>query len=67
MKAFRTHCGIGLLDGEVKRIDEDRPAPPRIVEAPDLVGLHPEPDDGIWEPAVQPGAEVGGRSHRKTA
>jgi predicted deacylase len=48
----------GLLDGEVKRIDESRSSPPRIVEAPDLADYIPSPADGIWEPALQPGAEV---------
>jgi len=48
----------GLLDGEVKRIDEDRAGPPRMVEAPNLADYIPSPSDGIWEPVVQPGAEV---------
>jgi predicted deacylase len=48
----------GLLEGDVKRIDERRSAPPRLVEAPNLADYTPSPGDGIWEPAVSPGAEV---------
>jgi predicted deacylase len=48
----------GMLDGAVKRIDESRSSLPRMVEAPNLAAYIPSPRDGIWEPALQPGAEV---------
>jgi predicted deacylase len=48
----------GLLPGAVTKIDPDRPGPPRLVRAPDLRDYIPCPRDGIWEPAVAPGADV---------
>jgi predicted deacylase len=48
----------GLLLGAVTKIDPARPEPPRVVQAPDLRDYVPCPRDGIWEPAVAPGANV---------
>jgi predicted deacylase len=48
----------GLLDGEVVRIDPDRPTPPRMVKAPYLTDYIPAPCSGIWEPVVVPGEDV---------
>ena len=48
----------GMLAGPVVRIDPDRAAPPRVVQAPDLADYVPSPDDGIWEPVVTVGQDV---------
>lgn len=48
----------GMLEGEIRRIDPNRPSPPRIVQAPVLADYRPAPRSGIWEPLVGPGAEV---------
>jgi predicted deacylase len=48
----------GLLEGDVKRIDTERNSTPRLVTAADLKDYIPCPCDGIWEPAVVPGATV---------
>jgi predicted deacylase len=48
----------GMLDGDIVRIDPARPAPPRLVRAADLADYVPCPANGIWEPLVQPGADV---------
>ena len=48
----------GLLDGEIKRIDETRASPPRLITAAELKDYIPSPSDGIWEPAVPIGGEV---------
>jgi predicted deacylase len=47
-----------LLEGEVQKVDRDRPAPPRIVSAPNLEDYVPCPASGIWEPRVDLGQEV---------
>ncbi|MBI3695373.1 MAG: succinylglutamate desuccinylase/aspartoacylase family protein, partial [Acidobacteria bacterium] len=48
----------GLLAGEVVKIDPDRPTPPRLVQAANLEDYIPCPTSGIWEPAVEVGADV---------
>ncbi len=48
----------GLLPGDIVKIDPCRPSPPRLVQAPDLQDYVPCPRDGVWEPVVEPGAEV---------
>ncbi|HYM11179.1 MAG TPA: succinylglutamate desuccinylase/aspartoacylase family protein, partial [Bryobacterales bacterium] len=48
----------GLLDGEIVKIDPQRPAPPRLVGAENLHDYVPCPRDGIWEPVVEAGADV---------
>lgn len=48
----------GMLSGDIRRIDEARATPPRMVQAPNLIDYIPAPRDGIWEPAVHPGADV---------
>jgi predicted deacylase len=48
----------GLLEGNVTPIDPARGAPPRLVHAPDLKDYIPCPRDGVWEPLVEPGADV---------
>lgn len=47
-----------MLDGEITRIDANRPTPPRTVQAPFLSDYIPAPQTGIWEPVVGPGADV---------
>jgi predicted deacylase len=47
-----------LLPGEIVRIDPKRTTPPRLVQAPHLRDYIPCPCDGIWEPAVAPGALI---------
>lgn len=47
-----------LLEGEVTPIDPARGSPPRIIAAPDLLDYVPCPRDCIWEPVLQPGADV---------
>ncbi|MGH9161521.1 MAG: succinylglutamate desuccinylase [Vicinamibacteraceae bacterium] len=47
-----------MLPGPVRRIDEDRASPPRVVQALDLADYVPCPRNGIWEPVVEPGADV---------
>ncbi|HTV00488.1 MAG TPA: succinylglutamate desuccinylase/aspartoacylase family protein [Luteitalea sp.] len=49
---------VGVLTGDVTRVDPARPTPPRVVQAPDLVDYVPCPADGIWEPLVVPGQDV---------
>jgi predicted deacylase len=48
----------GTLPGPIKRIDVDRPTPPRTVSAPNLSDYIPAPRTGVWEPVVRPGADV---------
>jgi predicted deacylase len=48
----------GILNGAVVRIDVDRRAPPRMVQASNLSDYIPAPCTGIWEPVVSPGADV---------
>jgi predicted deacylase len=48
----------GMLPGEVIKIDPERASPPRLVEAANLEDYIPCPRAGIWEPAVDLGAEV---------
>ncbi len=48
----------GMLEGEVVKIDPGRTSPPRLIEAPDLCDYIPCPRDAVWEPVVEPGAEV---------
>ena len=47
-----------LLEGDVRRIDTERASRPRLVAAGDLKDYIPCPCDGIWEPAIAPGATV---------
>jgi predicted deacylase len=49
----------GMLPGAVTRVDAARPGLPRVVQAPDLRDYVPCPFDGIWEPAVDVGGDVG--------
>jgi predicted deacylase len=48
----------GMLCGEIARVDPDRANPPRMVQAPLLTDYIPTPRSGIWEPVIEPGAEV---------
>ena len=48
----------GMLGGPFVRIDPERTAPPRVVQAPDLADYVPCPDDAIWEPVVTVGQDV---------
>jgi predicted deacylase len=48
----------GHLEGDVTKIDSRRPTPPRFIEAANPEDYVPCPRDGIWEPAVEPGAEI---------
>jgi predicted deacylase len=48
----------GLLPGEVVKIDPTRPAAPRFVQAVNLEDYVPCPRNGVWEPAVELGADV---------
>jgi predicted deacylase len=48
----------GILGGEIHRVDPTREAAPRLVQAPNLADYVPSPRSGIWEPALEPGAEV---------
>ncbi|HEY7303961.1 MAG TPA: succinylglutamate desuccinylase/aspartoacylase family protein [Bryobacteraceae bacterium] len=48
----------GLLDGEIQKVDSDRPSPPRIISAPNLEDYVPCPASGIWEPRVDLGQDV---------
>jgi predicted deacylase len=48
----------GLMDGEIRKVESDRPGPPRIVSAPNLEDYVPCPDSGIWEPRVDLGQDV---------
>jgi predicted deacylase len=48
----------GMLSGDIIRIDPKREALPRLVSAPLLSDYIPAPRNGIWEPAVTPGADV---------
>ena len=48
----------GILPGEIVKIDPQRSTPPRFLEAPNLEDYVPCPRDGIWEPAVDLGADV---------
>ena len=48
----------GHLAGEVVKIDQDRPTPPRLVDAANLEDYIPCPRSGIWEPAVDLGDDV---------
>jgi predicted deacylase len=47
-----------MLPGDIVKIDPSRPDSPRIMKADDLSDYIPCPRDGIWEPAVDPGADV---------
>jgi predicted deacylase len=47
-----------MLSGDVARIDVNRPNPPRLVQAPNLIDYIPAPATGIWEPVVAPGTDV---------
>ncbi|MGH8638776.1 MAG: hypothetical protein ACREUZ_16685, partial [Burkholderiales bacterium] len=49
----------GMLTGDVAHVDPTRAAPPRLVQAPNLSDYVPCPIDGIWEPAVVAGEDVG--------
>ncbi|MGH9159690.1 MAG: hypothetical protein ACRD2X_06850 [Vicinamibacteraceae bacterium] len=51
----------GMLTGNVSKIDTNRASPPRLVQALELKDYVPCPRTGIWEPTVQPGAEVSQR------
>ena len=48
----------GLLPGEVVKIDPRRSTPPRFVQAVNLEDYIPCPQNGVWEPTVELGAEV---------
>ncbi len=48
----------GHLEGEIRRVDADRPHPPRFIAAPSLADYRPSPRDGIWEPTAALGADV---------
>ncbi|HET8548237.1 MAG TPA: succinylglutamate desuccinylase/aspartoacylase family protein [Bryobacteraceae bacterium] len=48
----------GLLAGEVTRVAAEGTPPPRLVAAPDLKDYIPCPRDGVWEPLMEPGADV---------
>jgi predicted deacylase len=48
----------GILPGPVVKIDPARKSPPRLMDARDLEDYIPCPRGGIWEPAVDLGAEV---------
>jgi predicted deacylase len=48
----------GMLSGEILKIDQTRPLPPRLVDARDLEDYIPCPRPGIWEPLVDLGDEV---------
>jgi predicted deacylase len=47
-----------MLSGDIMRIDPERNSAPRMVQAPFLTDYIPTPRSGIWEPVVQPGADV---------
>jgi N2-acetyl-L-2,4-diaminobutanoate deacetylase len=49
----------GILPDAVVKIDRERPSPPRIVGAENLEDYVPSPRDGIWEPLIRLGSEVG--------
>jgi predicted deacylase len=48
----------GMLGGDITRVEPERKAPPRLVQAAVLSDYIPAPRTGIWEPAVTPGADV---------
>jgi predicted deacylase len=48
----------GMLEGDIVKIDPTRPAPPKLVSAPNLEDYIPCPADGVWEPTVELGASV---------
>ncbi|HEV2325709.1 MAG TPA: succinylglutamate desuccinylase/aspartoacylase family protein [Terracidiphilus sp.] len=56
IKNVLRYCGI--LAGDINRIDEKRSAAPRLIEASGLKEYIPSPRAGIWEPAVELGADV---------
>ncbi|WP_053202443.1 succinylglutamate desuccinylase/aspartoacylase domain-containing protein [Jiangella muralis] len=47
-----------LLAEPVVRIDPERAAPARFIEAATLDGYLPAPRDGVWEPLIDPGDDV---------
>jgi predicted deacylase len=51
----------GILVGSVARINTRRSGPARVIEAANLADYIPCPADGIWEPVVELGADVGER------
>jgi len=48
----------GILPGEIVKIDPQRSGPARLLQATTLEDFVPAPRDGVWEPTVEPGAEV---------
>jgi len=48
----------GLLDEAVRQVHPERRSRPRFIEAPKLDNYIPCPRDGIWEPVLDPGADV---------
>ncbi|HLJ14160.1 MAG TPA: succinylglutamate desuccinylase/aspartoacylase family protein [Bryobacteraceae bacterium] len=48
----------GILPGDIVRIDPERPAAPRFMNAANLDDYIPAPCAGIWEPAVDLGADI---------
>ncbi len=48
----------GMLDGTIERVAPERASAPRFVRAPRLDSYVPCPRNGIWEPAVEPGADL---------
>lgn len=51
----------GILAGDIQRVDPGRAEAPRLVQAPHLGDYVPCPRNGIWEPLVEAGADVGER------
>lgn len=47
-----------MLPGEIIKIDPSRPSAPRFMSAENLSDYIPCPQDGIWEPLVDVGADV---------
>ncbi len=48
----------GMLPGNIVKIDPSRPRAPRFMSAENLSDYIPCPQDGIWEPLVDVGADV---------
>jgi predicted deacylase len=48
----------GMLPGDIVKIDPSRPTAPRFMSAENLSDYIPCPQDGIWEPLVDVGADV---------
>ena len=48
----------GVLEGDIARIDPNRPRPPRFVQAVNLEDYIPCPRNGVWEPTIDVGVDV---------